>query len=87
MARAGAAALTDLIPPTLAIESLIFRGEPLTWTMMGVTLIVVIGLWLANRTADLGRRNSNRPLHRQHMVRDEAIASAHPLAFFRFILY
>ena len=45
----GAASLMYLIPPTVAVESLIFLGEPLSWTMMAGTLIVVIGVWLANR--------------------------------------
>lgn len=46
-----AASLIYLMPPTVAIESFIFLGEPLHMTMIIGTLIVVIGVWLAGRKA------------------------------------
>ena len=44
-----AASLIYLMPPTVAIESFIFLGEPLHITMVIGTVIVVIGVWLAGR--------------------------------------
>jgi drug/metabolite transporter (DMT)-like permease len=44
-----AASLIYLMPPTVAIESFIFLGEPLHVTMIIGTVIVVIGVWLAGR--------------------------------------
>lgn len=44
-----AASLIYLMPPTVAIESYIFLGEPLQTTMIIGTVIVVIGVWLAGR--------------------------------------
>lgn len=46
-----AASLIYLMPPTVAIESFIFLGEPLHVTMISGTVIVVIGVWLAGRKA------------------------------------
>ena len=46
-----AASLIYLMPPTVAIESFIFLGEPLHITMIIGTVIVVIGVWLAGRKA------------------------------------
>jgi drug/metabolite transporter (DMT)-like permease len=44
-----AASLIYLVPPTVAIESLIFLGEPLGTTMVIGTIITVFGVWLAGR--------------------------------------
>lgn len=44
-----AASLIYLMPPTVAIESYIFLGEPLGPWMIAGTVIVVVGVWLAGR--------------------------------------
>ena len=44
-----AASLVYLMPPTVAIESYIFLGEPLGVTMIVGTIVVVFGVWLAGR--------------------------------------
>ncbi|MBL0372114.1 DMT family transporter [Rhizobium sp. KVB221] len=44
-----AASLIYLMPPTVAIESYIFLGEPLGFWMIAGTVIVVAGVWLAGR--------------------------------------
>lgn len=44
-----AASLIYLMPPTVAIESFIFLGEPLGPWMIAGTIIVVFGVWLAGR--------------------------------------
>jgi len=44
-----AASLIYLMPPAVAIESLIFLGDPLGPSMIVGTVIVVVGVWLAGR--------------------------------------
>jgi drug/metabolite transporter (DMT)-like permease len=44
-----AASLIYLMPPTVAIESWLFLGEPLGLWMIAGTVIVVFGVWLAGR--------------------------------------
>ncbi len=44
-----AASLIYLIPPAVAIEAWIVLGEPLGRPMILGTIVVVIGVWLANR--------------------------------------
>lgn len=44
-----AASLIYLMPPTVAIESFLFLGEPLGPWMIAGTVIVVLGVWLAGR--------------------------------------
>lgn len=44
-----AASLIYLMPPTVAIESWLFLGEPLGPWMIAGTVIVVFGVWLAGR--------------------------------------
>lgn len=46
-----AASLIYLMPPTVAIESFIFLGEPLGPAMIIGTIVVVFGVWLAGRKA------------------------------------
>jgi drug/metabolite transporter (DMT)-like permease len=44
-----AASLIYLMPPAVAIESLIFLGDPLGPWMIAGTVIVVFGVWLTGR--------------------------------------
>lgn len=44
-----AASLIYLMPPTVAIESFLFLGEPLGPYMIVGTVVVVFGVWLAGR--------------------------------------